>query len=131
MDRTDEELRTKVHELELRDAEQRNAVSSYGIDLGKERTIDLTFWAPDESKAKFLAQALVHNEMIPQFVLGPANRNEPNQRWVVRAPIRASVNFVTTKENLITFLLFADKYECEYDGWGTAIVEAAQQPPNA
>lgn len=36
---------------------------------------------------------------------------------------------MTTKENLVTFLLFADKFDCEYGGWGTAIVEAAGAAP--
>jgi regulator of RNase E activity RraB len=61
--------------------------------------------------------------MPPHTVLDPA-RLEANQRWLIRCSIGASVTFMTTKENLLSFLLFADKYDCEYDGWGTAIVEA-------
>ena len=44
----------------------------------------------------------------------------------MRCHISASVSFMTTKENVVTFLLFADKYDCDYDDWGTAIVEAAR-----
>jgi len=60
-------------------------------------------------------------------VLGPG-AGEKNQRWLLRASMLASVDFMTGKENLVTFLLFADKYDCEYDGWGTAILEAAGEP---
>jgi regulator of RNase E activity RraB len=62
--------------------------------------------------------------MPSQTVLAPTP-SDINQRWLIRCAISASVTFVTTKENLVTFLLFAHKYDCEYDGWGTAIVEAA------
>lgn len=127
MGRADDELKQRVFELETRDVQLRSEVAAYGVDLAKKRVIDLTFWAPDEKTARNLAEALTRNEMPPNLVLGPARLDEPNQRWAVRSPIVASVDFVTTKENLVTFLLFADKYDCEYDGWGTAIVEAAEQ----
>jgi hypothetical protein len=127
MGRCDEELKQKVLELETRDVQLRSEVGAYGVDLQKKRVIDLTFWAADENTARNLAEALTRNEMPPALVLGPARPDEPDQRWVVRSPIIASVDFVTEKENLVTFLLFADKYDCEYDGWGTAIVEAAEQ----
>jgi hypothetical protein len=125
MGRTDDELRQKLQELETRDIQLRAEVQAYGIDLAKKRVLDLTFWAPDEETAKKLAEALTRNEMPPNLVLGPARRDEPDQRWVVRSPIGASVDFVTANENVVTFIMFADKYDCEYDGWGTAIVEAA------
>jgi hypothetical protein len=31
------------------------------------------------------------------------------------------------KKNLVTFLLFADKYDCEYDGWDATIIEAIRR----
>jgi Regulator of ribonuclease activity B len=124
MGRTDEELLAKRDELMSRDIDQIAAVMKYGIDLDKKRVIDLTFWAPNESTAKTFVEACERNEMSPHTILEPGP-SETNQRWLVRCAINASVNFVTTKENLVTFLLFADKYDCEYDGWGTAIVEAA------
>jgi hypothetical protein len=67
----------------------------------------------------------------PILVLGPARPDEPNQRCVLRTPIFASVDFVTANENLVAFILFADKYDCDYDGWGTAIVEAAERSPSS
>ena len=124
MGRTEEELISKRDELMLRDIDQIAQIKAYGVDLDKNRQIDLTFWAPDESSAKIFADACTRNEMPPHTVLAP-RATETNQRWLVRCPIVASVNFVTKKENVITFLLFADKFDCEYDGWGTAIVEAA------
>jgi hypothetical protein len=127
MGRSDDELRQKLLELENRDVQLRSDVAAYGVDLTKKRLIDLTFWAPNESAARKFAEALSRNEMPPNAVLGPAGPDEPNQRWVVCAPISASVDFVTANENLVTFILFADKYDCDYDGWGTAIVEAAER----
>ena len=129
MGRSDEELRGRLVELETRNAQLRSDVAAYGVDLAQERVIDLTFWAPDESTAKKLAEALTRNGMPPNLVLGPARPDERNQRWVVRAPIAASVDFVTANDNLVSFILFADKYDCDYDGWGTAIVEAAGNLP--
>jgi hypothetical protein len=131
MGRTEEELHRRALELEQRGFEQRAQVAAYGIDLAKRRAIDLTFWAPDEPTARKFVEALTRNEFQVTLVLGPARASEPDQRWVVRTALFASVDFVTTRDNLATFLLFADKYDCEYDGWGTAIVEAAQQPPVA
>ena len=125
MGRSDEELRNRLAQLETRDAQLRSEVAKYGVDLAKERVIDLTFWAPDETRAKKLAEALTKNEMPPNLMLGPVRPDQPDQRWVVRAPIAASVEFVTAQDNRATFILFADKYDCDYDGWGTAIVEAA------
>ncbi len=43
MGRTDAELLAKTNELMSRDIDQIAAVRKYGVDLGKERQIDLTF----------------------------------------------------------------------------------------
>jgi hypothetical protein len=126
MGRTDEELLAKRNELMSRDIDQAAQVRAYGIDLESKRQIDLTFWAPSESAATVFVEACKRNAMNPHSVLGPAP-SETNQRWLIRCALSASVTFVTTKDNLVTFLLFADKYDCEYDGWGTAVVEAAGQ----
>ncbi len=124
MGHTDEELIAMRDELISRDIDQIAQVRSYGVDLGTSRQIDLTFWAPSEQAAKVFAEVCKRNGMLTGATLGPS-RLETNQRWLVRCHISGSVNFVTTKENIETFLLFADKYDCDYDGWGTAIVEAA------
>lgn len=70
-------------------------------------------------------EALHRNEWPPTLVLGPANPEEKNQRWLIRCALNASVDFVTTRENVVTILLFADKFDSDYDGWGTADVETA------
>jgi hypothetical protein len=124
MSRIDEELLAKRNELMSRDIDLIAQIRNYGVDVDKKRQIDLTFWAPNESAAKLFVEACERNEMPASVVLGPAP-SEANQRWLIRCSISASVTFITTKENLVTFLLFADKYDCDYDGWGTAIVEAA------
>lgn len=131
MPRTEEELIAKRDALMARDLDQIAQIRGYPVDLDKKRQIDLTFWAPDERAAKTFAEVCDRNEMPPSLVLGPATAQDPNQRWLIRCAISGSVTFVTTKENVVTFLLFADKYDCEYDGWGTAIVEAAipNRPP--
>ena len=123
MGRTDEELLAKRDELMSRDVAQIAQIRNYGLDLDKQRQIDLTFWAQTEQVAKLFAEACERNGMQPGLVLGPA-ASEANQRWLVRCHISASVTFLTTMENLVTFLLFADKYDCDYDGWGTAVVKA-------
>jgi len=128
MGRTNEELLAKRDELMSRDIDQIAAVANYHVDLNKERQIDLTFWAPTEAVAKLFAEVCKQNEMPPHTMLGPSS-SETNQRWLIRCAFKASVNFLTTKENVVTFLLFADKYDCEYDGWGTAIVEASSMIP--
>lgn len=128
MGRSEEELMAKRDALMSRDIDQIVQIKAFGVDLDKKRQIDLTFWAPNESASKLLAEALTRNEMPPNLVLGPATPTDANQRWLVRCSLSASVTFVTAKENVVTFLLFADKYDSEYDGWGTAIVEAAQSP---
>jgi len=124
MGRADEELLAKRNELMSRDIGQIVQIRNYGVDVDKKRQIDLTFWAPTEQAAKMFAEACERNGMPPGIVLRPAPL-EANQRWLVRCHISASVTFMTAKENVVTFLLFADKYDCDYDGWGTAIVEAA------
>jgi hypothetical protein len=125
MGRNEKELLAKHEELMSRDAAQIAAIKGFGIDLDKERQIEITFWAPDADTAKNFAEACKRNEMPPYLVLGPASSLEANQRWVIRCSFAATVNFMTAQENLVTFLLFADKFDCEYDGWGTAIVEVA------
>ena len=126
MGRTDEELLAKRNELMSRDIVQIVQIKSYGVDLDKKRQVDLTFWSPTECAAKLFIEACERNGMPPSMLLGPAP-SEANQRWLVRCSINASVTFMTTKENLVTYILFADNYDCEYDGWGTAIFEAAGQ----
>jgi len=126
MGKTDEELIEKRDALMVRDADLIAQVKSYGVELGNARQIDLMFWAPDEAKAKLLVEAMKRNEMPPFLVLGPANEKEADRRWAIRCSITASVTFITTKENIETFILFADKFECDYDGWGTPIVEASR-----
>jgi hypothetical protein len=121
---SDEALLAKRDALMLRDATLIEQLKHYGVDLDKRRVIDLSFWAPNESAAKKFAEACKRNEMPPKSVLGPV-KPEGDQRWLIQCPFGCSPAFVTTKENVVTFLLFADKFDCEYDGWGTAIVEAA------
>jgi hypothetical protein len=70
-----------------------------------------------------LAAALQRNELATS-----AKPSAVSGRWLVSASLEASVEWITTKENIATFVLFADKYDCEYDGWGTAIAEAAVRP---
>ena len=124
MPKTEAELIAKRKELMSRDADHMELISNYGVDLDKKRQIDLNFWAPTQETADRFVEACTKNEMPPHTVLGPT-ASEKNRRWLIRCPISASVTFVVAKENVVTFLLFADKYDCEYDGWGTAIVEAA------
>ena len=82
-------------------------IKAYGVDLDKKRQIDLTLWAPDEAAAKVFLEASKRNEMPPNLTLGPASPRDANQRWLIRCPFAASVTFITTKENVVTFLLFA------------------------
>lgn len=124
MPRTEEQLRQELHRLQARDEVLRAEVAKYHVNLANAREIDLTFWAPDEASAVRLRGAFERNEMGNLTVMGPG-ADEANRRWLVRGSVSASVDFITTKENVATFLLFADGYDCEYDGWGTAIVEAA------
>src|SRR4029077_1972266 len=109
MGRTEAELIAKRDELMSRDIGQISQIKAYGVDLDKKRQIDLTFWAPDESAAKVLVEALKRNEMPPVLTLGPASPHDGNQRWLIRCPMAASISFIITKENVVTFLLFADK----------------------
>jgi hypothetical protein len=34
----------------------------------------------------------------------------------------ASIDFIASRENLVTFILFADKFDCGFDGWTTVVV---------
>jgi Regulator of ribonuclease activity B len=124
MPRSEDELKKRMAELEERDKAQRAQLEAYGVDTAKTRKIDLTFWAPDEARAKELVAAMSRNELQPTLVLPPADESEKNQRWLVRSAVEASVDFITDTENRATFLLFADKYDCDFDGWGTAVAEA-------
>lgn len=128
MGRTDEELRDQLEKLRARDQELARAILGFGVDLNKPRKIDLSFWANDEESAKTFAAACERNEM-PPGPLRPPPGIGTEKRWLVTCSIQASVTFVTARDNAATFLLFADKYGCVYDGWGTAIVEAARPAP--
>lgn len=119
MAKSDEAHREHLLALEARDKEQRAAIGALGGDFSKKRVVDLTFIAPDESSASDLVDALQRNE------LSNARRSSIGGRWLVLASIEATVDWITARENIATFVLFADKYGCEYDGWGTAVVEAA------
>jgi len=120
--KTDEALKQHLHALEARDQTQRAAISALGVDLQTKRVIDVTFVARDESSAAALATALRRNEL-----LATAAPSSVSARWLVTGSLEASVDWITTRANIATFILFADKYECEYDGWGTALVEAAKR----
>ncbi len=110
--------------LMARDVAQVKVIESYGVDLDRKRAVDVNFWAPDEDSCKAFVEACKRNEMPSHTVLGPVSP-EGDQRWLIRCSIAASVTFMVAQENVETSLLFADKFDCEYDGWGTAIVEAA------
>lgn len=128
MGRTDEELRAQLERLQARDRAQVEVILGYGVDLNQTRKVDLSFWAPDENAAKTFAEACKRNEMPPDAVRPPVGVGT-DSRWLVTCPIDASVTFMTTMDNIATFIMFADKFDCEYDGWGTAIVEAAGPAP--
>lgn len=125
--RTDDELRERRDDLQKRDLAQRAQLATYGVDPSARRRSDLTFWAPDENAAKRLADAMTKNEMSPPLVLGPNADGSGDRRWLLRTALAASVDFITATENVVTFLLFADGYGCDYDGWGTAVTEAAER----
>ena len=116
MGKTDEELIAKRAALIARDVEQVGQIKGYGVELDKDRKMDLLFWAPDEARAKLLVEAMKRNEMPPFMVLGPANDEEADRRWAIRCSITASVAFITASDNIETFILFADKFDCDYDG---------------
>jgi regulator of RNase E activity RraB len=124
MGHTEEQLREQFAKLQARNQVQVETILGFGADLDKRRQIDLTFWAPDENAAKIFVEACTRNEMPPRLAQGPTSKSA-DRRWAITCVIAASVNFMTAGENLETFILFADKFDCEYDGWGTAIVEAA------
>jgi len=63
MPRTDRELGERVQQLRERDSIQRSQIAAYGIHFAKKRKVDLTFWAPDEPRARQMEAALVRNEM--------------------------------------------------------------------
>src|SRR5271156_495273 len=126
---TDEELRSQLERLEARNRAQVEVILSYGVDLNKKRKIDLSFWAPNETAAKTFAEACRRNEMPPDAVRPPVPVGT-DRRWLVTCPIEATVTFMTTTDNVATFIMFADKFDCEYDGWGTAIVEAVRTIPS-
>jgi len=128
MPRTDDEIQAAVSKLQARDQAQRQAILAYGINLAKERQMDLSFWAPNRADADLLREALERNGMTAVKVLAPVPAKSDDSRWLITAGMVASVDFMTTLDNVATFVLFADKYNCEYDGWGTAIVEAANPP---
>ncbi|MBZ5560229.1 MAG: ribonuclease E inhibitor RraB [Acidobacteriia bacterium] len=96
------------------------------MDPQRARKIDLSFCAPDEDTARRLAEAMARNEMSSPLILGPAD-DSADRRWLVRTSVDATVDFVTARGNLVTFLLLADKFDCDYGGWGTAVVEAAER----
>lgn len=124
---SEEELRQRLTDLQSRDAVQCTQIAAFGVDLSQRRRLDLNFWTHDEASAKKLAEALARNAMPAGQALPPAG--DPRRRWSVSCSLVASVDFITTRENVATFLLFADKYGCEYDGWGTAVEEAAGPGP--
>lgn len=126
MPSTDEKLSRRRAALEQRDVAQRAVVAAYGVDPARRRIIDLTFWAPTREAAEQLAAAVVRNDMPAPRLSGPVDAGRGLTRWMACTSIMCSVDFITTRENLMTFLLFADQYDCEHDGWGTAIVEATQ-----
>jgi len=128
MGRTDDELRQRRDDLEAQGAAQRAQLDAFNVDPAHQRKVDLTFWAPNEATAQTLAEALTKNELPRPLVLGPTGREGGDPRWLVRTSMMASVDFITQRENVVTFLLFADKYECDFGGWGTAVVEAAGRP---
>src|ERR1700756_5260608 len=105
MGKTDQELLAKRNQLMARGLQQAEQIRGFGISLETNRKIDLTFWAPTEDVCKAFAEACKQNEMPPGLVLGPAN-SQGDQRWLVRCSVSASVSFVTTKENVATYLLF-------------------------
>jgi hypothetical protein len=39
----------------------------------------------------------------------------------------ASVDFIASRENLVTFILFADKFDCDLDAWTTVAVAGKGQ----
>jgi hypothetical protein len=121
MGRTDEEIRAKFASQRAADEAHRKLISSLGGHLATDREMELTFIAPNAEKANELAQALTQNELRPQ----PVKKSATDQRFFVVCTLAASVDVVTKEENVANFVLFADKYDCEYDGWGTRVTEAA------
>src|SRR4051812_39198844 len=114
-----------VLEADFRAHQERNRalmkeLLSHGIGLGKERLVDLHFFAPTQESARKLAEALAQlkEHDLEQIEVGPTDR-----LWSVTARLREQPLVVISEEFIWTFLRTADQFGCVFDGWGTALVE--------
>ena len=132
MPRTLEELREKLDELQRRDEEKRASILRCGADLREKQWLDLGFWAPDEDKAARLIEALTNPDYpeVTPVAVPPSGSGDPQQRWVVGLSIYESIEFITEPRTIAVFLLTADEFDCEYDGWGAEIVKVGLSKPH-
>jgi hypothetical protein len=96
-------------------------ISNYGIPLDKKRVADVNFWSPDEPTAKALADALTRDEFAS------VRTSEGATKRSVTCQLGATVTGLISPEFTELLVRLADKYGSEYDGWGTALVELAQE----
>jgi hypothetical protein len=112
---TDQELMACRDALVTRSAAQLAELTARHVDLNEQRKVDLQFSAPNEAAARTLAAAMVRNEMATPVIVAPDN--ESVERWRVCVAMSASAEFIASRDNLVTFILFADEYDCDFDAW--------------
>lgn len=114
---TEIEIAESVAGHSARNHELVRLITSKGADLELARRIDLHFWAPSESSAGQLAQALRNAGLANVF---HASSNGAT-RWNVEGQVHQPVTSVVEPQYVERFVRLAAEHAAAFDGWGTSL----------
>lgn len=112
------EIRELVEAQQARNAELRTVIESSGGDPAAPATIDVFFYAADESDARRLAAALESEAFREVNVTEP---HDMVDAWSVTAELEMSVDEMINPLWTDHVVRLAAGCNAEYDGWGTAV----------
>jgi hypothetical protein len=99
-------------------------LTELGVTLEAPRLIDCFFWAPDEAAATAVAERLTERGMT-QIVTSPPT--DAHDLWSAQGQMRISPALAGSEGMTDTLMALALPFGAEYDGWGTAVEEAASK----
>lgn len=112
-----------------RNFELRKTLQNYGVEMNSPRLCDLNFDCPDEAGARDLAADL-QAFGIASKVKEPFEFGFKKIGWIVAGSKTISPNDLMDESLTGRLIRVAMKNRATYDGWGTAISEAAKPTPS-
>lgn len=116
---TSEEIQRFIEVHNRRNLDYRDKLIERGIWLDDPRSVELHFWADEQTGAALLAKALYQSGFLI-LMLAPSDQDDGNVRWSIQTGIKVPISRILSQEFTETMVRLAAEYSAEFDGWGAS-----------